>query len=93
MSSGIKPIKVYGKAGPNPPKVAMILRLLDIPHEIEAISFEDLKKESFLKVNPNGRMPAIQDPNNDDLVLWESGAVRIVNPSSPLFHTNEYADY
>lgn len=93
MSSGIKPIKVYGKAGPNPPKVAMILRLLDIPHEIEAISFEDLKKESFLSVNPNGRMPAIQDPNNDDLVLWESGAVRIVYSSSPPIQTNEHADH
>lgn len=71
----------------------MILRLLDIPHEIESISFEDLKKESFLSINPNGRMPAIQDPNNDDLVLWESGAVRIFDPSSHTSHANERADH
>jgi len=48
----------------------MLLAELGLPHEIEPISFPDLKKPEFLAVNPNGRMPAITDPNNDDFTLW-----------------------
>lgn len=48
----------------------MLLGELGLPYEVEAISFPDLKQPEFLKVNPNGRMPAIVDPNNDDFVLW-----------------------
>ncbi|ORY01047.1 glutathione S-transferas-like protein [Clohesyomyces aquaticus] len=74
MSSTLKPIKLWGKGGPNPPKVAILLEELQLPYEVEAITFPDLKKPEFLKVNPNGRMPAIYDPNTD-LTLWESGAI------------------
>ncbi|KAA8571874.1 hypothetical protein EYC84_001828 [Monilinia fructicola] len=34
----------------------------------------DLKKEPFEKLNPNGRVPAITDPNTN-ITLWESGAI------------------
>lgn len=33
-----------------------------------------MKKEPFEKLNPNGRVPAIEDPNTG-VVLWESGAI------------------
>jgi glutathione S-transferase len=72
--SDIKPIKVWGNGGPNPPKVAILLEELGIPKEVVAIPFSDLKKPEFLAINPNGRMPAIQDPNTG-LTLWESGAI------------------
>ena len=74
MSSQIKPIKVWGQGGPNPPKVAMILSELEIPYEIIAIPFSDVKNPEYLAINPNGRVPAIHDPNTD-LTLWESGAI------------------
>jgi glutathione S-transferase len=74
MSTEFKPIKVYGKGGPNPPKVTMLLKELEIPHEIIPIGFADVKKPDFLAINPNGRMPAIYDPNTG-LTLWESGAI------------------
>lgn len=74
MSSGIKPIKVWGKGGPNPPKVAMILGELGLPSEIVPLAFADVKKPEFLAINPNGRMPAIHDPNTE-ITLWESGAI------------------
>ena len=74
MSSQLQPIKVWGKLGPNPPKVAILLGELGIPHEIDPIQFSDVKKPEYLAVNPNGRIPAIHDPNTD-ITLWESGAI------------------
>ncbi|KAK4152237.1 glutathione S-transferase [Chaetomidium leptoderma] len=73
-NSNLKPIKAYGKAGPNPPKVLMLLEELGIPHEIDAIALSDVKKPEYVAVNPNGRIPAIHDPNTN-LTLWESGAI------------------
>jgi glutathione S-transferase len=73
-SSTLKPIKAYGKAGPNPPKVLMILEELNLAHEIEDVPFSDVKKPEYLAINPNGRLPAIHDPNTN-LTLWESGAI------------------
>lgn len=72
--SSIKPIKIWGKRGPNPPKVAMLCEELSIPYDAQDTQFSDLKLPEFLAVNPNGRMPAIYDPNTD-LTLWESGAI------------------
>lgn len=74
MSPQIKPLKLWGQGGPNPPKVAIILEELGIPHEVVPIPFPDLKKPEFLSINPNGRMPALQDPNSN-LTIWESGAI------------------
>lgn len=73
-NSSLKPIKIYGKHGPNPPKVHMLCEALSLPYELIDVQFPDLKKPDFLALNPNGRMPAIQDPNTD-LTLWESGAI------------------
>ncbi|KAE8440963.1 hypothetical protein EG329_006152 [Mollisiaceae sp. DMI_Dod_QoI] len=74
MSTQIKPIKVWGKGGPNPPKVAIILAELGLPHEIIVVPLSTVKNPEYLSINPNGRIPAIYDPNTD-LTLWESGAI------------------
>lgn len=74
MSTSLKPIKVWGRGGPNPPKVAILLSELDLPHEIMPIPFADVKTPDFIAINPNGRIPALYDPNTD-LTLWESGAI------------------
>ena len=74
MSSQIKPIKVWGQGGPNPPKVAIILAELGLPHEIVPIQFSEVKKPDYLAINPNGRIPSIHDPNTG-LTLWETGAI------------------
>jgi glutathione S-transferase len=54
--------------------VAIILEELGVPYTITNVELADLKKEPYTTVNPNGRVPAIQDPNTG-VTLWESGAI------------------
>ena len=77
MSSDLKPIKFYDSQGkgPNPSRVQAILEELDLPYESIPIAYSDVKDPSYTAVNPNGRLPAIIDPNNSDLTLFESGAI------------------
>ena len=74
MSSELKPIKLWGAHGPNPPKVAIVLEELGLAYEVVDINFVEVKEPKFLAINPNGRMPAIEDPNTG-ITLWESGAI------------------
>ncbi|KAL2060942.1 hypothetical protein VTL71DRAFT_8994 [Oculimacula yallundae] len=70
-----KPITLYGHAtGPNPWKVAIILEELKIPYDQKLMDMGDMKKPPFEKINVNGRVPAIEDPNTG-ITLWESGAI------------------
>ena len=73
--SALQPITLYAHdSGPNPWKVAIVLRELDVPYEIKMLAFPDMKKEPYESINPNGRVPAIEDPNTG-MKLWESGAI------------------
>ncbi|KAJ3542974.1 hypothetical protein NM208_g3816 [Fusarium decemcellulare] len=69
-----KPVTVYVHGGgPNPFKVLITLEELQVPYK--KIDVENPKSESFVEINPNGRTPAITDPNNGNFTLWESGAI------------------
>ncbi|KAA8917130.1 hypothetical protein TRICI_000726 [Trichomonascus ciferrii] len=70
----MQPIKVWGHFGPNPVKVFFVLEELGLPYEVKPVTFAEAKQPEYLKVNPNGRVPAIEDPNTG-LTLWESGAI------------------
>ncbi|KAL5356762.1 glutathione S-transferase [Aspergillus floccosus] len=71
----LKPITLYSHAsGPNPWKVVAVLEDLNIPYETKFVPFSEVKKEPFISINPNGRLPAIHDPNTG-ITLWESGAI------------------
>ncbi|KIX96550.1 uncharacterized protein Z520_07816 [Fonsecaea multimorphosa CBS 102226] len=74
--SSLEPIKVHAHAsGPNPWKVAIVLEELGVPYYMHMYSdMADLKKEPYTLINPNGRVPAIEDPNTG-VTLWESGAI------------------
>lgn len=75
MSSAIKPIQLYGGViGPNPLKVGLIFTVLDLPYEAIHVGFDKIKEPEYVAVNPNGRLPAIHDPNTG-LTIWESGAI------------------
>ena len=52
----------------------MILEELNLPYTHKMIEFPDMKKEPYESINPNGRVPSIQDPNTGT-TLWESGAI------------------
>ncbi|CAG7936890.1 unnamed protein product [Penicillium salamii] len=71
----MQPITLYShEIGPNPWKVAIILEALGLEYKTIFISFDEVKLPPFIDVNPNGRLPAIIDPNNN-ITLWESGAI------------------
>ncbi|TFB00205.1 Glutathione S-transferase 2 [Trichoderma ghanense] len=71
----LKPIKLYWRNHvPNPSKVLIILEELNLPYETSWVELDGLKKKPYTDVNPNGRVPAIEDPNTG-LTLWESGAI------------------
>lgn len=62
--SNLKPIKLYTHAsGANPWKVVMVLKELSLPYTEEFVDFSEIKSEPYISVNPNGRVPAIDDPN------------------------------
>ncbi|KAH1628908.1 hypothetical protein KXX21_005159 [Aspergillus fumigatus] len=71
----LKPIALWSHVmGPNPLKVVFILEQLGIPYEQKYLATDQVKKEPFVNINPNGRVPAIEDPNTG-ITLWESGAI------------------
>jgi GST-like protein len=72
-------IDLYTAATPNGHKVSIVLEELGLPYTVHALSFDNKEQKSadFLKINPNGRIPAIVDRANGDFAVFESGAILI----------------
>lgn len=73
-------IQLYSLQTPNGVKIAIALEELGLPYEPHYISFgtNNQKSPEFLWLNPNGRIPAIMDPNGPGgkpIGLFESGAI------------------
>ena len=70
-------IDLYTAATPNAHKVSIALEELGLPYQVHALRFDkqEQKAPAFLKINPNGRIPAIVDRDNDDFAVFESGAI------------------
>ncbi|KAK5676461.1 hypothetical protein LTS10_010761 [Elasticomyces elasticus] len=74
MAPPLQPLKLYSHlGGPNPLKVAIILTELGVPFHQDIVDMSKLKQEPYISANPNGRVPALDDPNTG-VVTWESGA-------------------
>jgi glutathione S-transferase/GST-like protein len=72
-------ITLYTAATPNGHKVSILLEELGVPYEVQALelSKQQQKEPDYLKINPNGRIPAIVDHDNGDFAVFESGAILI----------------
>lgn len=72
-------IDLYTAATPNGHKVSIVLEELGMPYTVHVLSFDkkEQKAPAFLKINPNGRIPAIVDRDNGDFAVFESGAILI----------------
>lgn len=72
-------IDLYTADTPNGFKASIALEELGLPYEVHALSFanREQKAPEYLKINPNGRIPAIVDRDNDNFAVFESGAILI----------------
>jgi GST-like protein len=75
-------IQLYSFPTPNGLKVEILLEEAGLPYELHRVRFdrEEQLSPEFLSLNPNGKIPAILDPNgpNDGpLALFESGAILV----------------
>lgn len=72
-------IDLYTSNTPNGYKVSIILEELKLPYNVIAVDLfkKEQKKAEYLKLNPNGRIPIIVDQENENFVVFESGAILI----------------
>lgn len=68
-------LKVYGQAQSRAVRALWMVEELGVPYEHVPTKFVgDSKTPEFLRINPNGRIPAIDD---DGFCLWESMAINL----------------
>jgi glutathione S-transferase len=72
-------IELFTSETPNGWKISIALEEMKLPYTYRHIhlSKREQKQEWYLKLNPNGRIPTIIDHDNDDFVVFESGAILI----------------
>jgi len=73
-------LQLYSLPTPNGVKVSIMLEEIGLPYEPHLVDFgqDDQKTPEFLSLNPNGKIPAILDPDGpggQPLALFESGAI------------------
>ena len=75
-------IDLYTWTTPNGRKVSIMLEELQLPYRVHPVNIGqgDQLKPEYLKINPNGKIPSIVDPEGPDgkpIALMESGAILI----------------
>ena len=73
-------LQYYGLPTPNGVKVTIMLEELGVPYEAHLVDFgkDDQKSPEFESLNPNGKIPAIIDPDGPGgkpMGLFETGAI------------------
>ena len=72
-------IDLYTAPTPNGWKASITLEELEIPYEVQVVNLTQAEQRTpeFLKINPNGRIPAIVDRDAENFPVFESGAIMI----------------
>jgi glutathione S-transferase len=72
-------ITLYTAATPNGRKASIMLEECELDYDAHpmALGRREQKQDWYLQINPNGRIPAIVDHDNDDFAVFESGAILI----------------
>lgn len=72
-------IDFYTSNTPNGRKISIMLEETELPYNLIHLHLSELEQRQdwYLKINPNGRIPAIVDRDNDDFAVFESGAILI----------------
>lgn len=70
-------IDLYTAPTPNGWKASIMLEELALPYTVKPVKLGELeqKQDWFLRINPNGRIPAIVDRDAGDFAVFESGAI------------------
>ncbi|ADK99898.1 glutathione S-transferase C-terminal domain-containing protein [Brevundimonas subvibrioides] len=75
-------LQLYSLPTPNGVKASIMLEEIGLPYEVHLVDI--MKNETwtpeYLSLNPNGKIPAILDPDGpggQPLALWESGAILV----------------
>ena len=75
-------LDLYTWTTPNGRKVSIMLEELALPYRVHPVNIgkDDQFKPDYLKINPNGKIPSIVDPDGQDgkpIAMMESGAILI----------------
>jgi glutathione S-transferase/GST-like protein len=72
-------IELYTAPTPNGWKASIMLEEVGLPYEVRPINLlsGEQKEDWYLKINPNGRIPAIVDRDEGSFPVFESGAILI----------------
>ena len=93
-------LQLYSLPTPNGVKASIMLEEIGIPYEVHLVDI--MKNETwtpdYLSLNPNGKIPAILDPDGPGgkpLGLWESGAILVylADKTGKLIPTDAAARY
>ncbi len=73
-------LQLYAAPTPNGVKASIMLEETEIPYEPHYVNIMENEtwNDEFLSLNPNGKIPAILDPDGpggEPFALWESGAI------------------
>jgi len=70
-------IELYTAATPNGHKISIALEEMGLEYNVYHLDLmaNEQKEPEFIAINPNGRIPAIIDRDNDDFTVFESGAI------------------
>lgn len=72
-------IDLYTAGTPNGWKASITLEECGLPYEVHGVDLGkgEQRNPEYLKINPNGRIPAIVDRDLDNFAVFESGAIMI----------------